>query len=108
MRHSDFPAASTKTRGRVTTKRAPQQPVSNISRETAEFAKQMLENPEYDRVIERMRGEAFAAFTDSKPDDTTAREIAYYRVRAIDELSDSLRAMAGDLSFNRGTSEDPT
>lgn len=64
-------------------------------------AQKLLENPAYIAAVEQTKQRAMEEFAASKPGDSGAREAAFFKLKAIEELDQRLRTMLFNGQFEQ-------
>lgn len=68
----------------------------------AEYARSLIENPEFAGLIEELRDQQFAVITHSAPENVEQREAAYALLRALGEIFQALETYAGASAHQKG------
>lgn len=68
----------------------------------AEYARSLIENPEFAYLIEELRDHQFAIIEHSPPDAIKQREAAYAFLRALGDIYHALETYAGGSAHQRG------
>lgn len=109
MATSWFPPQAEPTRQtRVSKWAEPPEPVkATVDERTAMAAQEIMENGSFDRVMKRLKAEAFREFSSSAEGEAGAysRDKAHTKITALDEIEAAISVMADEMKLHKRSSE---